>query len=68
MENKICPCCGRHCSLDDPHCERGERYAQTGVIPERDTSGENDGVGHAHHGHGHHHEHGSEHRHNRNMK
>jgi len=68
MENKICPCCGRHCSLDNPHCERGEQYARTGVIPERDTTGENDGAGHAHHGHRHHHEHGSEHRHNRNMK
>lgn len=66
MENKICPCCGRHCSLDNPHCERGEQYARTGVIPERDTTGENDGAGHAHHGHRHHHEHGSEHRHNRN--
>lgn len=66
MENKICPCCGRHCSLDNPHCERWEQYARTGVIPERDTTGENDGAGHAHHGHRHHHEHGSEHRHNRN--
>lgn len=66
MENKICPCCGRHCSLDNPHCERGEQYARTGVILERDTTGENDGAGHAHHGHRHHHEHGSEHRHNRN--
>lgn len=27
-ENKVCPCCGRHCSLEDPMCERGRRYAE----------------------------------------
>lgn len=35
-EIKICPCCGRHCDLNDPHCERGREYRETGVIPERD--------------------------------
>jgi hypothetical protein len=25
-ENKNCPCCGRHCGLDDLHCERGRAY------------------------------------------
>ncbi|MGN0182672.1 MAG: MarR family winged helix-turn-helix transcriptional regulator [Candidatus Ornithomonoglobus sp.] len=32
QENKYCPCCGRHCDLSEPHCERGENYARTGVI------------------------------------
>lgn len=31
---KYCPCCGRHCDLSAPHCQRGEEYARTGVIPE----------------------------------
>ena len=31
----VCPCCGRHCNLDNPHCERGIEYAKTGVIPSR---------------------------------
>lgn len=36
MENKeLCPCCGRHCDLKEPHCERGEEYIRTGIIPER---------------------------------
>ncbi len=34
-EVNICPCCGRHCDLNDPHCERGREYTETGVIPER---------------------------------
>lgn len=33
-ESKYCPCCGRHCDLNQPHCERGEEYARTGVIVE----------------------------------
>lgn len=33
-ENKFCPCCGRHCDLNEPHCERGKEYARTGIIPE----------------------------------
>lgn len=43
-ENKnVCPCCGRHCDLSAPSCERGEEFARTGVIPE--------GKGHGEHGH-----------------
>ncbi len=33
-ENNICPCCGRHCDLTKPHCDRGSAYLRTGVIPE----------------------------------
>ena len=29
-EKKYCPCCGRHCDLNEPHCGRGEEYAKTG--------------------------------------
>ena len=35
MLKHLCPCCGRHCYLDDPKCERGAQYAETGVIPPR---------------------------------
>lgn len=28
MEDKVCPCCGRHCPLTNPHCERGAEYAR----------------------------------------
>lgn len=35
MLNHLCPCCGRHCYLDNPHCERGCEYVRTGVIPPR---------------------------------
>ena len=35
MDNKeLCPCCGRHCDLSEPNCERGKEYLRTGVIPE----------------------------------
>lgn len=30
-----CPCCGKHCDLSAPKCERGEEYLRTGVIPPR---------------------------------
>lgn len=33
MLNNLCPCCGRHCDLENPSCERGRTYAKTGVIP-----------------------------------
>jgi len=42
-EQQLCPCCGRHCDLSDPHCERGIEYRKTGVIPE-------DRHGEGHHG------------------
>lgn len=63
MENKTCPCCGRHCSLDDPHCERGVQYAKTGIIPEREKNGEVGDEHHEHHGHHDHHEHHGHHVH-----
>ena len=31
----LCPCCGRHCDLSEPSCDRGREYLRTGVIPER---------------------------------
>lgn len=41
-DNRYCPCCGRHCSLDEPHCHRGEEYRRTGEIPETEGGyGEN---------------------------
>lgn len=41
LENKTCPGCGRHCSLNDLSCERGQEYLRTGKLPER-----NHGSGH----------------------
>ena len=35
MLKHLCPCCGRHCYLDDVRCERGTEYKETGVIPPR---------------------------------
>ena len=45
MLKHLCPCCGRHCYLDHPHCERGAEYAKSGVIPPRTRKpdGERDG-------------------------
>lgn len=34
-EKNICPGCGRHCDLSEPHCGRGEEYRRTGQMPER---------------------------------
>lgn len=33
-EKNICPGCGRHCDLNEPHCGRGEEYRRTGKMPE----------------------------------
>ena len=33
-ENSRCPCCGRHCDLQQPHCERGQEFLRTGSMPE----------------------------------
>lgn len=52
-ERKTCPCCGRHCDLNEPHCDRGREFLRTGVIPER--RGGHD------HNHDHDHSHGREH-------
>lgn len=34
-EKNICPGCGRHCDLSEPHCGRGEEYRRTGKMPEQ---------------------------------
>lgn len=34
-EKNICPGCGRHCDLSEPHCSRGEEYRRTGKMPEK---------------------------------
>lgn len=31
---KTCPGCRRHCDLNEPNCERGRIFAETGVLPE----------------------------------
>lgn len=31
-DNTICPGCGRHCDLDEPHCGKGEEYRRTGTM------------------------------------
>lgn len=46
MVNKLCPCCGRRCYMDELKCERGREYAATGVIPPRKPRPD----GHGHHG------------------
>lgn len=32
-EKKVCPGCGRHCSLENLHCGKGEEYLRTGELP-----------------------------------
>ena len=59
MQNEFCPCCGRHCSLNNPNCERGAEYAKTGNIPPRNKDGDGSD---AHLGHNRR-EHGGEHYH-----
>lgn len=34
-DNSHCPCCGRHCDLQHPHCERGKEFLHTGSAPEQ---------------------------------
>ena len=34
-EKIICPGCGQHCDLSEPHCSRGEEYRRTGKMPEQ---------------------------------
>ena len=34
-EKNLCPGCGRHCDLSEPHCSRGEEYRRTGKMPEQ---------------------------------
>lgn len=43
-ENKVCPCCGRHCSVDNLHCPRGR--AHFGIEAEAGQEGHRHG--HAH--------------------
>lgn len=47
-DREICPGCGRHCNLNEPHCERGREYIKTGVMPEKKH-----GEGHCGERHGH---------------
>lgn len=30
-EKGVCPCCGRHCTSNDLHCDRGREYFQNGA-------------------------------------
>lgn len=50
IETNTCPCCGRHCDLSEPHCERGEEYKRTGVITERGNDSSGGHGDHDHHG------------------
>ena len=34
-EKNLCPGCGRHCDLSEPHCDRGEEYRRMGKMPEQ---------------------------------
>ena len=38
-ENNFCPGCRRHCSLQNPECERGEEYARTGNPAQNEIHG-----------------------------
>ena len=49
MTERICPGCGKRCSLDEPKCGRGIEFARTGVLPERKPREE--GERHSHGGH-----------------
>lgn len=31
-KQNFCPCCGRHCDLNSPKCERGAEYQRTGAV------------------------------------
>lgn len=33
MLNHFCTCCGRHCYLDEPQCEREIIYRENGELP-----------------------------------
>ena len=35
QKENICPGCGQHCDLSEPHCSRGEEYCRTGKMPEQ---------------------------------
>lgn len=51
--NEVCPGCGRHCALNELHCERGREFARTGELPARSAhrEGGHDGRdGHGGHG------------------
>ena len=62
--NKTCPGCGKHCCLNEPSCEKGRVFAETGALPERDLHcegpagpdpdmrGPGHGFGEGRHGHG----------------
>lgn len=48
--NEVCPGCGRHCALNDLHCERGKEYVRTGVMPARNACEEGGHGSHGSHG------------------
>lgn len=48
-ENQTCPCCGRHCPMNDLHCGRGREYASTGIVPPRDHGQGGDDHRHRYH-------------------
>lgn len=31
-KQNFCPCCGKHCDLSNPQCERGTEYLRTGAV------------------------------------
>lgn len=43
FEENICPGCGRHCDLNEPHCGRGEEYRRTGEMQEKRQGKEHHG-------------------------
>lgn len=47
MLKHLCPCCGRHCNLEQPNCDRGREYEKSGLVPPyaRDAEGEREGDG-----------------------
>lgn len=47
-EENICPGCGRHCDLSEPHCGRGEEYRRTGNMPEQHGEKQKHGLRMAH--------------------
>ena len=51
MQEELCPCCGRHCPLTDPHCDRGREYAKTGLSTEDRREAYGDTGSHEHHEH-----------------
>lgn len=47
-DKNICPGCGRHCDLSEPHCGRGEEYRRTGTRAGQQEEKEHHGMHMAH--------------------